>query len=101
MSLRTVVLETAAQAVLDQAINEFPELEAIYDGLEWRLSRSPRSGYPVKGTTPPAYLMRSKEWIAPASLVLLYTFTNDEVNVKAIRLRKRVVAVGKKKEKAS
>ncbi len=96
--LRTVVLETGAQAVLDEAIKEFPELEAIYQGLEWRISRSPRSGYPIKGTTPPAYLMRSKEWIAPAALVVLYTFTNDVVNVKAIRLRKRVISVGKKKK---
>lgn len=94
--LRTVILDPGAQAALDAAIKAHPELEAVYEGLEWRVCRSPKTGYPVKGSTPPAYLIRSKEWLAPVSLVLLYSFTDDEVTVKAVRLRKRVVQPKKK-----
>jgi hypothetical protein len=84
---RTVILEDSARVVLDAAIHKYPELEAVYEGLEWRVSRTPQTGYAVKGTSPQAYLLRSKEWLAPVSLVLLYTFTDDDVTVKAVRLR--------------
>jgi hypothetical protein len=84
--MRTVILEHRAQAALDAAIKEYPRLEEVWLGLELLISKHPAKGYRLPVRMPPTYLIGVKKWGDVPALVLLYTVTPNEVNVRSLRL---------------
>jgi len=82
-ALRTVVLEKRAEVALDALFAEYTEIEAVYDGIVWRLCRNPESGgMRIHQTNGQDYfIVRVEGWVKTPSLVLLYRFTDSEVVV--------------------
>src|SRR5258708_7028438 len=85
---RTIVEARDASALIDTEIDNYPRLRDLYDGLTWRVARDPHIGYPVPETSPPLFLVHSRDWKRPGLpvIVLAYTFTVDRVFVQAVRV---------------
>lgn len=85
--MRSVVLEKRASDALDAAVKQYPALTEVYRGLEWRLSRNPSAGaFRLQKVHPSTYLMAIEPWIGAPSLIVVYRFTRDEVNVLSVDL---------------
>lgn len=81
---RTVILEPAAQAYLEEQERKDPMLNNVLRALEWRLARQPEIGYRVPGYNPPRFLVKSRPYRLPFPrfLRLLYRYTENEVTVE-------------------
>lgn len=88
MILRTVVLSILAQEVLDRESDLRERLRDVYEGLEWRLSRDPASGYQYNEKY---WLMKLDGNLAAEipGIVVLYIFDNEHVDVLRMLIQVR------------
>lgn len=85
-TLRTIILSQEAQVVIDRESELHFRLEEVFDGLQWRLARDPKSGYPIDRTYWVIRLDGDPAARIPA-IVVLYSFDADEVNVWRILVK--------------
>lgn len=83
-TIRTVILSQEAQRTHDDALTAFPRFDEAYQGLEWRIARSPAQG--AKGRYSEALgvyvclVVQEGNWIAETPEIwVLYTFDDQEV----------------------
>jgi hypothetical protein len=87
---RTIVEEEEVSDALKAAAKNYPRLRDFWEGWKWRLARGPeKDAYAVPGTDPQAYLIKTGDYSAngaPHSVTILYTFTDDEVHILAVKI---------------
>lgn len=88
-TFREIVLEPAAQAALDAAVEAAPGVGEVWRGLEWRLSRNPSAGrgiHRIHSTN--LHVLHTLPWPGGGApeMVILYTFDQDSVSVKGIQV---------------
>lgn len=82
---RTVIESAETSREIDGACGQHPGCRDLVEGLKWRISREPESGYHVPGTD--VYIVHSYAWVGfPGELVLAYTFTENETVIVGARV---------------
>ncbi len=86
--MRTIREEEVVTARIDAAKTQHSRIEDIFDGIKWRLSREPESGYQLKGHDPPCYLFKVAGRIESLPVVtVLYSYGDDLVEIQDIRIQ--------------
>ena len=84
---RTVILERVVEEFIEQERRTYPPLERVLRALEWRIARQPEVGYPVPGTNPKRYIVKSSyRFPVPLALTLMYRYTETEVVIELARV---------------
>ena len=92
MRYRTIIPERCVTEIIDAESAIHPRLMESYEGLEWRLCRAPETGYQVDDRH---YIYRQEgdTRMNYPGLLVLYTFTHDEVRLLAIQVQVPRVAI--------
>jgi hypothetical protein len=86
MTLREIVEENAVSAAIDAASAKYARAEEVFDGWKWRLSRDPDIGYPVPGTSPQLFVLRTDNltYAGVPIFLIAYTYTDTQVRILAV-----------------
>src|SRR5258708_5510362 len=86
MGYRTIVTEHRVTEIIDAESAIHPRLAEAFDGLEWRLSRTPEAGYRLDDRH---YIYRQDgdPKMKYPGLLVLYTFTLDQVHILAVQVQ--------------
>ena len=82
---RTIIENDNVASKIDEAKEQYPRSEDVWEGLKWRLALKPEQG---EDNSEGFYLMKSTDLFVPAIpiLTVLYTFNREQVEVLDIRI---------------
>lgn len=86
MQLRTVIQERAVSQDIERAIRIYRLVDEAVQAIEWTLSHNPQKGLHRKGRYW-VYLQTGFKPHRVPEIVVLYSFTDDEVTLHAIVFR--------------
>jgi len=85
--MEIVESESFAQAIAASR-EHFPRIDGIIEGWKWRLRHKPEQGYPIPGTNPQKYVVKSfpyKECGVPAVRVL-YRIVDGTIHLESVHV---------------
>lgn len=92
MRYRTIISARGVTEIIDAESAIHPRLTESFEGLEWRLCRAPETGYQIDDRH---YIYRQEgdTRMNYPGLLVLYTFTDDEVYLLAVQVQVPRVAI--------
>jgi len=84
---RIIIEEQLVEKRIDQAVTKLPRLAEMWDGIKWRLARSPEKGQLIEIGSD-YYGVKTSSWSPGGvpSITVLYRFDNEYVYIEGSKI---------------